>query len=467
MIAAALTVFLPAMLGGLLLAGLAWPGRGWMALGLKGVLGAGLGLGLVSALYFLRLLVWPGQGGYLTVALSFLALMAATAALTRRWPWAGLTWPTRPTMIRAALVMTALAALSAAAYTLLINGLILSHGDFDAQMIWNMRARFIFRSGDDWAQAFSPLIDPDFHQDYPLLIPLNVVAGWNTLGSENLRVPLVQALIFSLGAPLALFFGLAHLRSPGLGALGAALLAASPLWLLVSGFQTADVPLAFFFLAAALLLIIAARERSAGAFFLAGLAAGLSGWAKNEGLVFVLAASLALFVFIRPARAGWLSFAAGLALPLAVILIFKTQFPIPNDVVSAQGLENILPRLSDPGRYAQIARHLLIELGQLAGWTPSMTIIGMLGLFWLAWRAPLEPTLRPGIRAVGLLTLLQFGAYLGIYLITPRDLTWHLMYSMDRLLLQLFPLWLALILLSAEAPENFLKTGANPHAARH
>jgi hypothetical protein len=297
-------------------------------------------------------------------------------------------------------------------------------------------------------------------------VPLNVTAGWNTLGSENLRVPLVQALFFGLGTPAMLFFGLSHLRSPGLGALGAAILAASPLWLLVSGFQTADIPLAFFFLAATLLLIIAAREQAAGAFFLFGLAAGLSGWTKNEGLVFIPICTIALFGVVRPARKGWLAFLSGLALPLAVIFTFKVGFPVPNDVISAQGLGNVLSRLADPARYAQIIAHLLRELTQLGGWPPSMAIIGMLGLFWLAWRAPCESPLRTGIRAVGLLTLLQFGAYLGIYLITPRDLTWHLMYSMDRLLLQLFPLVLLLVLLTVTTPESALRPEAHSETPR-
>lgn len=461
MIATALGIFLPAMLGGIVLAGLVWPGRGWAALGLKAVLGSGLGLGLVSALYFVRMLIWPGQMGYLPLALTFTVGLLITAALTRRWPWHGLTWPLHPTVISSVLLAAAMAVLAVAAYNLLINGLILSHGDFDAQMIWNMRARFIFRSGDAWAQAFSPLIDPDFHQDYPLLVPLNVVAGWNTLGAENLRVPLVQSLLFALGSPAALMLGLAHLRSVGSGALGAAILAASPLWLLVSGFQTADVPLAFFFLAAALMLLIASRKQDAGAFFLAGLAAGLSGWTKNEGLVFILSISAAVWLIIRPQRSGWMAFLGGLALPLAVILTFKLTFPTPNDVVSPQGLGNVLPRLADPARYALILHYLLRELSQLAGWAPSLAIIGMLGLFWLTWRAPHDPSLHPGIRAVTALTLLQFGAYLGIYLITPRDLTWHLMYSMDRLLLQLFPLGLLLMLVTVNTPEKALLHDAN------
>ncbi len=457
MIATALGIFLPGMLGGLLLAGLAWPARGWTALALKAVLGAGLGLGVTSALYFLRLLVLPGQGGYLALGLAFLAAMAAAAALSRRWPWAGLTWPPRLTAPGIALSAIALVTLAAAAYALLFNGLILSHGDFDAQMIWNMRARFIFRSGDAWPQAFSARIDPDFHQDYPLLTPLNVVGGWVTLGSENLRVPLAQALFFGLGGPILLFAGLAYLNGAGAGALGGALLAASPFWLLVSGFQTADVPLAFYFLAAALMLLIGAREGQPGAFFLSGLAGGLSGWTKNEGLVFILLLSAAIFLAARPTRRGGWAFLGGLALPLVVILIFKLRFPTPNDVVSAQTLSSVLPRLGDAARYLVIGQYLLRELGQLAGWPPILNIIGLLGLFWLAWRAPLPENLRAGWRAAALLTGLQFAAYLGIYLITPRDITWHLMYSLDRLLLQLFPLALLLVLLSIQTPENWFK----------
>ena len=67
---------------------------------------------------------------------------------------------------------------------------------YDAQAIWNLRARFMYRSGNAWEAAFSPLINRNFHMDYPLLVPLSVLGGWTTLGGEVLRVPSMLSMLF-------------------------------------------------------------------------------------------------------------------------------------------------------------------------------------------------------------------------------------------------------------------------------
>ncbi|HEY3038658.1 MAG TPA: hypothetical protein VGJ66_07965, partial [Pyrinomonadaceae bacterium] len=47
------------------------------------------------------------------------------------------------------------------------------HGEWDAWAIWNMRARFIFRAGPFWRDAFSYVIDRS-RPDYPILIPASI-----------------------------------------------------------------------------------------------------------------------------------------------------------------------------------------------------------------------------------------------------------------------------------------------------
>ena len=59
-----LSASLPACLLGGVILHLLWPGRDPARLWLKAALGTGLGLGLASLLYFLRLSLLPGQGGF-------------------------------------------------------------------------------------------------------------------------------------------------------------------------------------------------------------------------------------------------------------------------------------------------------------------------------------------------------------------------------------------------------------------
>ena len=134
-----------------------------------------------------------------------------------------------------------------AVYFLVIYSRVAPHGDYDSQAIWNLRARFIYRFGDAWENAFSPLINRNFHMDYPLLIPLSVVGGWNTLGSEVLRVPTMLSMLFLFGMAGTIYSVIAYLRSSSQAAIAVILLLATPGLLLFSTFQTADIASYVFF----------------------------------------------------------------------------------------------------------------------------------------------------------------------------------------------------------------------------
>jgi hypothetical protein len=61
-------------------------------------------------------------------------------------------------------------------------------------------------------------------------------------------------------------------------------------------------------------------------------------------------------------------------------------------------------------------------------------------------------------RFLWILPLSQFAIYLLIYMITPYDLEWHLSYSMSRLLIHIFPMFLFSFFLFVNTPETVLKT---------
>jgi Dolichyl-phosphate-mannose-protein mannosyltransferase len=454
MILQSFAIFVPAVVAGFGFVHLFWKSDRASAFALKIFLGIGLGLGITSCLYFLRLLIFPGQGGYLLIQTIFLILVLAALFSQKRVSFNisanSFSLPQLGILLGLAVIFVGVIAL----YYSVIYARVAPHGDYDAQAIWNLRARFIYRSGDVWENAFSPLINRNFHMDYPLLIPLSVVGGWNTLGGEVLRVPSVLAILFLFGMAGIVYSVIAYLRSGSQAAIACMVLLGTPGLLLFSTFQTADVPLTYFFLASAGLFVLAGNENNRGLFFLSGLMAGLSAWTKNEGLPFVMLIIICtLFVFgIQHMRMNLISLLAGMALPLLTTVLFKTVISVNNDLFTNNGIPEIISKIFTPTRYIQILTHLISELFHLGNW--PISIIAVLLIYgWIMGTRNSDSLTE---KALWVIPVSQFAVYMLIYVITPYDLEWHLNYSMSRLLIHLFPLALLSFFLFVNTPEAVL-----------
>ncbi|HEX2996209.1 MAG TPA: hypothetical protein VHP14_15390, partial [Anaerolineales bacterium] len=268
MILQSFAVFGFALLAGIGLIHLFWENNDPWAILLKFFLGIGAGLGITSCLYFLRLLLFPGQGGFVLIQAGFLGCILVALMVRKRLSFGKFSYRVNTSLVQILPGLALIAVLAVAMYYSIAFARIAPHGDYDAQAIWNLRARSIYRLGDAWEQAFSPLINRNFHMDYPLLIPLSVVGGWNTLGSEVLRVPSVISILFLFGMAGIMFAGVACLRSGSQASIATLILLATPGLLLISTFQTADIPLTYFFLASATLFILASNQNSQGLLFL-------------------------------------------------------------------------------------------------------------------------------------------------------------------------------------------------------
>jgi Dolichyl-phosphate-mannose-protein mannosyltransferase len=454
MILKSFAVFFPALIAGFGFVHLFWKSDRPGVLALKFFLGIGFGLGITSNLYFLRLLLFSGQAGYLLIEVIFLILVFIALFVRKRFsldlPYKSLSLSRIQVLLGLAIIFVGAVAL----YFLVIYSRLAPHGDYDAQAIWNLRARFIYRSGSEWENAFSPLINRNFHMDYPLLIPLSVVGGWNTLGGEVLRVPAMLSMLFLFGMAGIIYCVISYLRSSSQAAIAVLLVLATPSLLRFSTFQTADIPLTYFFLASASLFILAGNENNRNLFFLSGLMAGLSTWTKNEGIPFAIIMMVCtLFFFgVRKPRAHLFPLLAGMIFPLLTLLLFKIVISLNNDLFTNNGLSQILSKIFDPSRYLQVFIHLLSELLQLGSWPLSIIIV----LLVYAW---IMGTSRPDSfteKALGIIPLSQFVIYILIYVITPYDLEWHLNYSMSRLLIHLFPLGMLSFFLFVNTPETAL-----------
>jgi len=371
-------------------------------------------------------------------AIEGIALVAVGALVWRAPDPADAGGPVGPLLPRSLWVLVAAAGLSAAI------GAVLTlrefpYGLWDAVEIWNMRAVSFLRAG--LSEAYLSVR----HADYPLLVPLvsthlQVYAGETRFVAMGVSLAFGAAIVGTLGSVVASVAG----RVPAAVAMVALL--AAPRFAVNVASQRADIPLAAFMLGAAATLLLYDRTRRDALLWLAGVQLGCAAWTKNEGLLFVLVLLLAW-----GATSGRDSLArvwriAGGALPFLLVLgLHKLTCGGATDLIrDQQGFP--WDRLADPTRYTRIAVAVFREGAPYASVAAG-----------IAWFLGVRRLASHPARFVLLASVLMLAGYLAVYLTTPRDLAWHLGSSLDRLLIQLWPLAL-LGLGAASAPPEPAET---------
>jgi hypothetical protein len=316
-------------------------------------------------------------------------------------------------------------------------------GDWDAWMIWNMRARFFSRAPADVARAFAPSLEFS-HPDYPLLVPGTVAAAWLPVGSDALWVSAIVSNVVGLACLGVVAGAVGRLRGGAAGALAGLVLFGAPFYVGQAAAQCADVPVSAFVALSASLLLWAGHETLRGrehwALATAGFAASLAAWTKNEGLLFCLGGGLAILLpdhhrsrlAVRAGRLAW--FALG-AFPVLLLLAwFKWSLPVQNDLLAASSAGSLLARATDISRYAQTARAIAAEPFVVGKWNALPLALAICAA-WLRTSG-----LRTGARLPGVWLATVLAGFFAVYVLTPHDLGWHLATSLDRLNVQLWPL---------------------------
>ncbi|HTT23599.1 MAG TPA: glycosyltransferase family 39 protein [Candidatus Sulfotelmatobacter sp.] len=420
-------------------------------------LAPGFGLGIFSAVFFL--MRFFGATHFIAVDLAVLVLVALTCWL-RRARRAQAMVPglenadiSAPVWARGVLAASFVIALLAVLYSAVVGILAHPHGDgWDAFAIWNLHARFLFLGGASWRSGFNAII-PWSHPDYPLLLPAAIAHIWSYLGHDYPLVPAITGLIFTISTVGLLVSALMRLRGPNTAMLGGLVLSSTPFFVEQGTSQYADVPLSFFVLASLVALHKAygnADDREptrSGPLVLSGLAAAFAAWTKNEGLLFFAALIVAqLWTVVRGrdesssgSGRNWrslVSFVLGAAPVLLVIAWFKHSVATPGDLFSSPAI--MMEKILTPTRYWTIIQWFAKEFLRFGSWSlvPGTVVLLVFWMFIFRKRAR-ERSRRVPI-AVATLALTLAG-YFAIYLITPRDLYWHLRFSLNRLFLQLWP----------------------------
>ncbi|MCF8083216.1 MAG: hypothetical protein K9M96_08985 [Deltaproteobacteria bacterium] len=317
------------------------------------------------------------------------------------------------------------------------------HGGWDACGIWNLRARHIFRSGINWKEAFSNVLEWT-HPDYPLLIPLSTVRIWLYSGRESVVSSAVITGVFTFATVGMLVCALGVRKDKSQGYLAGLMLLGIPFFIKLGADQYADVPVAFFFLATVILctLYLADDRREPGFLFMGGITGSFAAWTKNEGLMFMVVVPVAFFItrlFLEKRRnvARELTFFTLGALPVLLVLIyFKVMIAPENDLLGVMNFDLIRSRITDLSRYATVSFFFLSQMWAFWQWNiiPILLLIYLIVMKSLITKRSFTAGLFP------IFTVLLMGlGYFFVYITMSKDLLWHLDTSFSRLLIQLTP----------------------------
>lgn len=411
------------------------------------LLAPGFGLGLTSATMFLTLILADRPDRTTLLMLDTLLLALAVVLFIRFRspvsPFAITNW--QATLPSRFVKLCFYGSLTLAGILYLVLAFTNPHGNWDAWAIWNVRARFLVRG--DWMHSFSADVNP-VHSDYPLLISASVARCWIYGNTETTVAPALIAASFTFAVVGLLYTSIRLFSSTELAMLAVVVLVISPRFILVGVAQYADIPLSYFILTTLLLTYLrphfpASRNKL---LIMAGLAASMAAWTKNEGALFlaVLVGGRFLMSLRWRRLVEWqremVHLGVGIAPIFAAVLYFKLQVAPENYLVAEQGTST-LDRVVDITRYITIAGFYTTQMGWFVLF--GFPLIGLLLLKYA--RQGTQPVsqhqhfeVTAGMGTLGL----QFLGYTAIYIVTPKVLYWQLGASLPRLLLHLWPTFL-------------------------
>jgi len=408
-------------------------------------LGLGMGAGVASCLYFLTLVLADASVTVLLSSVGAVVVIAFALGLIAKRRRTLLAWDINAN--EAAEVpwyLTALFALAVALALAMFLGAIAynPHGDEGAWSIWNLRARFLFRAGPFWRDAFSSDLGWT-HPDYPLMLPGLVALCWKLSRQESTDAPIAIAFLFSLGTTGLLVTTLGTLRGKAHALLAGTLLLGTASFVALSAALYGDVPLSFYILATIALLCLQDRHPDDPRFSaLAGVMAGFAAWTRNEGIIFAAAVIVARLIALLRFRDGkrlgsqLLRLLLGLAAPLAIVIFFKLRVAGPSDYFSVPA-SAILKHLADPARWIVTVEGLVLVLFNFGRFLIPIALV--LALYWYLVRFRVDARDRAALSTACIALALTLLVQLLMDVLYVDNLGLEIATSFERIMLQLWP----------------------------
>jgi len=389
--------------------------------------GAAVGIGLTSVLFFFCGSLLGMRAAALGIEVAVLA-WAGYEVFRRRAPAPQPAGEKRAPLLISIAAISLLLALAMATAAIATSWDANPQGNWDAWAIWNLRARFLASGGALAQRAWSSKLDASAHAEYPLLLSSFVARSWAFSDSFSTAVPEATSYAFFLALIALVAGGMAALRGPMLGLLAALVLASTPALL-------HQVPI------------------------LAGIFAGCAAWTKDEGVLFL---AVLLTVTAALKRRAALATLAGAAPAAALVVIFKTWLARGNAGLLSTSLPGAGKRLADVGRYGITIAAFDREFAGLGvGWYHPI-----LPLIALAVVLRFDRERRRDAAYCGALVGFLLLGYFGVYILTNNDLTWLLQTSLNRVLVQVWPVLVLAGFVGLRVPQAAVIVKPVPPAAK-
>ncbi len=141
---------------------------------------------------------------------------------------------------------------------------------------------------------------------------------------------------------------------------------------------------------------------------------------------------------------------------LVVIATYKICLAASNDVIAAQQLGYTVSKLLGISRYHLVANRFVKGMLVFGGWNTNCALPLLLLFYFLLVGTSVERKRLASTTIAGLLLIFMIVGYFFVYIITPYDVGSHLDLSLNRLLLQVWPLAIFVYYAIVRVPEQAL-----------
>lgn len=408
-----------------------------------------LGMGVVSLQMFAYSQLWLPFSIY-SIAFPWIILAAVTVLIKSRR--AGLLVNTKINVqavlkdIRWPDLVLLIIILSQVFYAFLFATLLPISG-WDALQTWVFKGKVFFY---DMGISSGFLKDPSSHPDYPLLIPLTFSWVYTAMGYVNDEMVRIIYPLQYVCLLVIFYYTIRKASTKRISLLFTTLLSMTPVIMVhTSGFIVrigglysgdfvgyADLALSIFFLGAGAFFYHYILEGNSAYLLTAVLFLTMGAWTKNEGLVLLLVGGVLITVSLAYGERIKYQFilmtwgiSGVITLPW---LIYKTHFNISSEYtpnMNAEVMQNNLWRLP---YIVKMFFYVLLRDTDLYNYAWYGYIISSL--------INLRESLRNPLFSLHVMLLVQFTAYIFIYLISPLEIKQHIGTSIDRVIIHLTPL---------------------------